>query len=280
MQIQYGCTYWGSDALQPRDFVDQVLAAGYSGVEVLLQPPDSLSEAFVSAIGSVRNTRPDFFFIPMQITFPERMTVDEYVRKMLQQYAAIARLQPDFINAHTGRDYYSFDDNCRIIEAAQDFGAREGIRIVHETHRGRFSFHAAGLLPYLQRFPELELAGDLSHFCTVSESMLEDQEEILALIFPHITHIHARVGFEQGPQVNDPAAPEWRGHLDRFVHWWEQIISIRRAAGQKRMTITPEFGPAPYMPAAPYTREPLSNQWECNLFMMKHLREQLLQEES
>jgi hypothetical protein len=81
------------------------------------------------------------------------------------------------------------------------------------------------------------------------------------------------VGFEQGPQVNDPQAPEWRGHLQQFMTWWQQIIDMRQVAGQALFTITPEFGPVPYMPTAPYSQQALSGQWDNNLFMMQYLRD-------
>jgi hypothetical protein len=159
-----------------------------------------------------------------------------------------------------------------VIEAAMNFSAKNNVRILHETHRSRFAFHTATLLPYLEKFPEMELTGDLSHFCVVSESMLEDQEEILELIFPHISHLHARIGFEQGPQVNDPKAPEWNAHVNRFLNWWQQIIELKQKAGQQLFTITPEFGPVPYMPAMPFTQEPTSVQWDNNLFIKKMLQ--------
>jgi hypothetical protein len=149
------------------------------------------------------------------------------------------------------------------------------VPILHETHRGRFSFHTATLLPYLEKFPELELVGDLSHFCTVSESLLADQQQILELIIPHIRHLHARVGHEQGPQVNNPFAPEWQEHMDVFLSWWKQIIQHRKAEGNDQFSITPEFGPAPYMPAMPFTQEPLSNQWELNCSIKDYLMNQL-----
>ena len=156
-----------------------------------------------------------------------------------------------------------------------NFAAKNGVRILHETHRGRFSFHAASLLPYLDKFPQMELVGDFSHFCTVSESMLEGQEDIISRIIPQVSHIHARLGFEQGPQVNDPKAPEWQAHLEKFLYWWQQIITTKKAAGQSLFTISPEFGPIPYMPTAPYTQQPLSNQWDNNVFMMEYLRASL-----
>ncbi len=33
---------------------------------------------------------------------------------------------------------------------------------------------------------------------------IDDQQEALALACIHAIHIHARIGYEEGPQVNDP----------------------------------------------------------------------------
>jgi hypothetical protein len=41
------------------------------------------------------------------------------------------------------------------------------------------------------------------------------------------------------------------------------------------MTITTEFGPPNYLPTAPFTQKPLSNQWEANVFIMKAIKEQM-----
>lgn len=272
MNILYSSTYWGSESLSPENFISKTIGDGYNGVELFLQPPDETTNLFMSAIDAVKMINNDFYFIALQLVFPARESVTDYIKKMEQNLASISSLNPLFINSHTGKDYYSFDDNCRVIEAAMNFSAKNNIRILHETHRSRFAFHTATLLSYLEKFPEMELTGDLSHFCVVSESMLEDQEEILEKIFPHISHLHARVGYEQGSQVNDPKAPEWNSHINRFVNWWHQIINLNQKAGQKVFTITPEFGPVPYMPVMPYTKEPMSVQWDNNLFIKKLLQ--------
>jgi hypothetical protein len=154
-----------------------------------------------------------------------------------------------------------------------NISVRSGIRILHETHRGRFSFHAFSLLPYLEKFPGLELVADLSHWCAVSESLLEDQEEIIGRFIPHFSHIHARVGYEHSPQVNDFRAPEWNDHVKRFMVWWERILAHHKGKNSKQFTICPEFGPATYMPAEPFTQKPLADQWEENLAMMQMLKE-------
>lgn len=273
MQIRYCCTYWGSEKDTPDVFVNKVLLAGYNGIEIFLPSlKDKFTEAFIEEVEGVMNKNTDFLFIAQHIVAVENSSIDDYINKVKKNLTELSAFQPSFINAHTGKDYFSFDDNCRLIEAALNISNKTGIRILHETHRGRFSYHAASLLPYLQKFPEMELVGDFSHFCTVSESMLEEQEEMIQQIIPHIAHIHARVGHEQGPQVNDPFAPEWENHFKIFEKWWETILQHKEQKNTQTFSITPEFGPLPYMPSMPYTKQPLSNQWDLNIKMMHHLK--------
>jgi hypothetical protein len=42
--------------------------------------------------------------------------------------------------------------------------------------------------------------------------------------------------------------------------WWDAVIALKRKK-QDVMTITPEFGPYPYMVHLPYTGKPVSDQW-------------------
>ena len=39
------------------------------------------------------------------------------------------------------------------------------------------------------------------------------------------------------------------------------------------LTITPEFGPPPYLVTLPFTQQPLTDQWAVNVFMMNLLKE-------
>ena len=275
MRIRYSHTYWGSEHLSPTGFVQAIAEAGYEGMELFLQPGDPVSREFMQALEQIRKEKPDFYLVLLQLNFAGSEPPENYLRGMRQNLENLATLQPDFINSHSGSDYFSFENNCRAIETAMDFSLRSGIPVYHETHRGRFSFHAPALVSYLEQYPELELVGDLSHFCTVSESMLDGQEDLLQLIFPRVAHVHARIGFEQGPQVNDPSAPEWNGHLTKFMHWWKEIATARKSLGKKSLSFTTEFGPPPYLPTAPHSRQPLSDQWNNNLFMLQQLQENI-----
>ena len=272
MEIKYGCPYWGNESISPSQFLKKITASGFQGIELYLDPESQLSKDWICAIEETRTDNPDFFFSLLQLNITPNESVEEHIRYMQKNIPLLAALQPNFINCHTGRDFFSFDDNCRLIETAEDISKKHNVRILHETHRSRFSFHAPGLLPYLKKFPDMQLLGDLSHFTVVSESMLEHISETLEAIFPHISHIHARIGHEQAPQVNDPSAPEWKSHLDIFMSWWKRILEIKKQLGQQLFTITPEFGPPPYLPCSPFSQEPLSDAYKNNSYILNALK--------
>ena len=276
MEIKYLSTYWGSEDLSAKAFLDKVLSNGYDGVEINLPDDPQFIDEFMSELERIRKTsHPDFIFIAQQVLSNEKETVAAYSERLTKRLNFLVGLNPNAINSHTGKDFFEFEENYNIIEKVEELGRAVGIPIWHEIHRGRFSFHLRTLLDYLNIFPNLKLIADISHFCVVSESDLSDQQALLTRIYPNIQHIHARVGFEQSPQVNHPFAPEWNKHLDRYTTWWKEIIQFHSQNGAAHFTITPEFGPFPYMPQAPFTQQPLADQWEVNRLMKKYLQEKL-----
>lgn len=274
MKIKYLCTYWGCENLSPKEFLAKVISEGYTGVEINLPADKNFINEFSSELNKIRETViPDFIFIAQQVLDHKIETADGYLKRIVDRLDFLFSLRPDAINSHTGKDFFEFNDNCRIIEITEQMSKKYNIPVLHEIHRGRFSFHLKTLFDYIGVFPDLKLIADFSHFCTVSESLLFDQADDLRKLYPNIHHIHARVGSSQSPQVNHPFAPEWKENLDLFVSWWQNIIDLNKNKGY--FTITPEFGPFPYMPQEPFTQNPLSNQWEVNIEMKNYLQKKL-----
>jgi sugar phosphate isomerase/epimerase len=232
MQIKYLCTYWGSEDLSAKAFLDKVLSNGFDGVEINFPDDRQFVDEFMSELERIRKTsHPDFIFIAQQVLSNEKETVAAYVERLTDRLNFLVGLNPNAINSHTGKDFFEFEENCAIIEKAEQVTAAAGIPLWHEIHRGRFSFHLKTLLAYLAAFPQMKLVADFSHFCVVSESDLSDQQDLLTQIYPNIQHIHARVGFEQSPQVNHPFAPEWKSTFDTFVGWWKKVIKAGNVTG-------------------------------------------------
>ncbi len=125
---------------------------------------------------------------------------------------------------------------------ADDFG----LPVLHETHRGRALYNLPDTLRYLELLPKLELTADLSHFMCVHESELRDRKDMLDGVIARTRHIHARVGFAEGPQVPHPLAHEWSGLLEHYLDLWKRMAAVITESGFPAITITPEAAPRLY----------------------------------
>jgi hypothetical protein len=192
-------------------------------------------------------------------------------KKTVTTFAKQTIYKPVYINLHSGKDYFAVADNNKLVQFTIELAKETGIPIYHETHRGRIMYAAHVTKEFINHFPELKLTLDISHWCNVHESLLGNQKEAVNAALERAEHIHARVGFQNGPQINDPRAPEWERAVKRHFSWWDKIAERKKKAGE-RLTILTEFGPATYMPTLPYTQQPVANQWDINLYMMKLLR--------
>jgi len=272
MDIQFFCPRWGSTDLPYEAFFENVKSAGYDGVEMDLPLDEDQRDEIVELMKQY-----NLLLIGQhwECTMSPTATYEADYEKYLRNLAAV---KPLFINSQSGKDFFTQKHNESIIRLADRISDETGVAIVHETHRGKFSFALNLMESYLQNLPNLRLCADFSHWCVVSESLLEsaEQEAMLEAVYDRVDHVHARVGFSQAPQVSEPKAPEFKEALDRHLGWWDKIVEINRKKGKERLTVTPEFGPAPYMPQLPFVKEPLTNQWETNRYMMNLLKDRYL----
>ena len=196
--------------------------------------------------------------------------LDQFVQ-MIDGAANETVQRPLYINCHSGRDYFTYEQGKTFIAHTSALAKSTGIKICHETHRSRLLYAAPIARHYIETIPELRVTFDVSHWCNVHESLLDDQQETVNLTLQRVDHIHARVGHAEGPQVNDPRAPEWDHAVKAHFAWWDKIVELKKQKGDT-LTILTEFGPPDYMPTLPYTRQPLADQWAVNVYMMQQIR--------
>jgi sugar phosphate isomerase/epimerase len=261
MQIQFFCPRWGSETIPWEKWLPQVKDAGYDGVEWAIdRKVTGHGIEQVLALGEKHQLQ--FIAQHYDTTIPDHHLHVLYYADWLHK---VSRSPFVRINSQTGLDYYSFEQNSILLDLAADSN------VIHETHRGKFSFSAHITHQYLQRLPNLRLTLDASHWVNVSESFLENQQSAMQLAIERTDHIHARIGYPEGPQVSDPRAEEWQHALEKHLRWWDAVVQLKRQHHQN-LTITPEFGPFPYMVHDPLSKQPLANQWDVNLYMMQLLR--------
>ena len=267
MQIQFFCPKWGSDNISWDSFCKKVKDAGFDGVETPI--PFDGTEQLEMMTGFKKY---GLLLIGQYYqSFEQDFTLHkENFKKHLENIAA---LKPLLIDAQTGKDYFTAAQNRELFKLASQITLETGVLIAHETHRNKALFAAHIAKSLLEQNAEIVITADFSHWCNVSESLLEQQEDAVKLAISRAVHIHARVGHTESPQVSDPRAPEWEAEVEAHLCWWDEIVQQRLVSGAALLTITPEFGPAPYMPALPYTKMPIANQWDINVYMMNLLKE-------
>lgn len=267
-KLEFFQTDWGR-TISWDAFCKKTKAAGYDGIEIWYPREEESQKQLKAAlekhelkVGFLNGTNKSLPF-------------EESLKSYSEHFKTLIAWNPSYINCHTGNDFFTFEQNSAFIDAANKIAEENDIPIYHETHRGRFSYNLPDTEDYLEAIPELKLTLDISHWMVVHESLLKKQNENLKDVIDRSHHIHARVGHAEGPQVNDPEAPEWKNALNRHLDIWEEVIRKKWTESEKPFTITTEFGPPDYLPTLPYTQVPVADQWKANVFMMKVLKERM-----
>lgn len=264
--VQYFCSWWGLDHLGLEPMLSKIAEGGYDGVEIGIPEDPFLQDDLRRYLEKY-----NLDIIAHQYQADHR-DFESYVQSFRTWLEVAASFGPLLINSHTGRDFWSLEQNTQLVQVAREIEDRYRVSVIHETHRGRFLYSTAASRMYFEHLPDLRINADLSHWVCVSESLLQDQEPIVEEAISRAEHIHARVGYAEGPQVPDPFAMEWHEELEVFMGWWKRILMRFQKEGREFLTITPECGPPPYTWRIPGSREPLSDFWEVNLKMMEYLQ--------
>lgn len=196
-----------------------------------------------------------------------RASVDDHLLSLAQRLAWARELNPQFITCIGGCDAWPFTASLRFFRAAIALAEHESLVISFETHRSRSLYNPWITADFARAIPQLRFTFDFSHWCVVCERLLDTEIDTIVQLAPQAHHIHARVGYDQGPQVPHPAAPEYAAALHAHQHWWEILWAAMAQQGRQVITMTPEFGPDGYLQELPFTRIPVADLWEINRWM-------------
>lgn len=272
MQLTFHKSFWEAQCnneQELRGLLTTIKQEGYQGSELFLpfypvaasetvKAHQALELAIITGIGTDGNN------------------IKQHMESLERQVAQAMTFSPLFINSHTGRDIFSLADNLKLFERALELEQEYGITITHETHRFRPTFSTLNTEILLNELPQLKLNLDISHWMVVHESDLSDQQIRVNTLLKNVHHIHARVGFEEGPQVTDPQDACWQEHLNNHTSLWQSVLDLAHQRGETHFTITPEFGPFPYAHVTPHTDQTLTNIWAANYFIKQHLQQTLV----
>ena len=194
-------------------------------------------------------------------------TMPYHLQDMEAQIQKSLPLNPRLITLITGSDAWSETQSIEFLEQAMTLEQKYGIPLSFETHRSRCMFNPWVTERIVKALPNLKLTADISHWCVVCERLMSLALPSIQAILPQVFHIHARVGYAQGPQVPHPASPEYQNALHAHQAIWRAIWQSQINRGFEVTTLTPEFGPDGYCQQVPFTQTPVADIWKINQWM-------------
>ncbi|MGJ8678000.1 MAG: sugar phosphate isomerase/epimerase family protein [Akkermansiaceae bacterium] len=280
MKLSLFKTLWGHEG-SVDEALDLCKQSHFQGIEAPV-PVDtteraaffqSLESSGMQWIAEISTCTPAGYYVPSP-----KHSVQQHLDSLEESVILSKEGSPLFINTMAGYDAWRAADALAFHQGVVELQDKHEIIISVETHRGRSTYSPWLTRDILKQVPDLRITCDFSHWCVVSERLILDEEaEILELAAQHAYHIQPRVGYNQGPQVPDPRAPEFAEALAAHERWWTTVWESMAARGMTNFTMTPEFGPDGYLQCAPFTREPVANLWELNQWIGHRQRDRFHQ---
>jgi len=194
-------------------------------------------------------------------------SVQAHIKDVQSAIENALELNPRFITCLGGLDAWNKEESITFFTSAMAHAKKHQLEIVFETHRSRILFTPWITNEIIEALPQIKLTLDISHWCVVCERLMNTELETIKAIAPHVYHIHGRVGYDQGPQVPHPEAPEYKEALLSHQECWEIIWDAQHDNNFEVTTMTPEFGPDGYLHTLPFTNAPVADLWEINCWM-------------
>ncbi|KAF4497618.1 hypothetical protein FAGAP_6194 [Fusarium agapanthi] len=188
---------------------------------------------------------------------PKDLTPDVHLDIYCQNLERAKILKPVEINAQSGgakrKSWYKKDYPWvpnfkpyfyqKTIAIDKELGLT-GL-VSHEMHRNRSLF-----TPYAAKYILPKVPIDVSHWVVVCERLLdlgEEDRDILDLLIPRVTHIHARIRTTHSSQCPEPEDPVFKEEREFFERLWLRIVKAR-SQDSDLITFLPEYGPCPFHP--------------------------------
>jgi len=216
--------------------VEMIAGAGFDGISTPWTDRDLVRRT----AGCLRGTG----MVAEGVCFPK--TVDD-LKPVLEIAAEFPvhhiNLQPDVRPRR-------LDECVPLIEGWRRLAEQVEFPVMIETHRDRMTTDLYFTLDLLDRFPELPLLADLSHFLVGREFAWPVSDENHALIHRILENswaFHGRVASREQVQI-EISFPHHKPWVDLFLGWWGHGFRSwrRRAAADATLSFTCELGPQPY----------------------------------
>lgn len=187
----------------------------------------------------------------------------------------VAEFGADHLNLQADVRPHTVAECVPLIEGWRRLAEEAGVALHFETHRDRMTTDLYFTLRLLDRFPDLRLTGDLSHYVVGREfawPISHDNHRLMHRIIDHCWGFHGRVASREQIQVQI-SFPHQRDWLDLFMGWWDYGFRgwRQRAPQDAALTFLCELGPREYAMTGADGYE-LSDRWDEAQLLMRLVR--------
>ncbi|GBQ22594.1 sugar phosphate isomerase/epimerase family protein [Gluconacetobacter sacchari] len=263
MRLELFKTLWG-DPRPWSSIIAEMRVAAFDGIEARI--PDTARDAADKALLLRQEGVP---VIAIALTgggvIPRQgATLADHLSDLRHALGRAAVMQPRFVNVLGGNDRWCATQQADFINQAHEIGQSAGLRCVFETHRARILSSPWIARDVLRQCPDASFTLDISHWVVTCERLLDDPLDDFTAFLDRVHHIQARIGYDQGPQVPHPGAPEYAAALAFHQRVWAQVWAAQARRGYGITTLTPECGPDGYLHTLPFTNAPVADLWDLN----------------
>lgn len=267
MRLETFRTLWG-DARPWSDSIAEARGEGFDGIEGRIPQRDLLP----ACRAALREAGVPFIAIAMTgggVLPRQAAGLADHLADLDDALARATLLAPRFVNILGGNDRWGAAQQAEFIGAALRLGRKHGLTLSFETHRARICATPWVTLDVIRQVPDALFTADISHWVVGCERLLDDPCDDFGPFVARVHHVQARVGYDQGPQVSHPAAPEHARALAFHQGFWREIWHDQARRGYEVTTLTPECGPDGYTQTLPFTHLPLADRFEMNRWLRR-----------
>ena len=266
MHLQLFKTMWGHEGSLELA-ASQCLDAGFHGIEGPAPLESATQSGYLKVLEDI-GLKYIAEITTAGMYVPDRSaSLETHLDSFKMKLDASLELNPLFITSLAGCDAWPESKSIDFFGQAMEYANSNEIDVSFETHRSRSFFNPWTTQRIINQLPGLKITFDLSHWCVVCERLMDTELDVLTELAPRAYHIHARVGYDQGPQVPDPRVALYHAELKSHQQWWLMFWQSMHEQGMTSFTMTPEFGPDGYQAIDVTTGQPVGDLWEFNQWM-------------
>lgn len=266
IQLKKFRTLWGVNSSWEQT-LRELQTAGCAGIEARVPLTLDEQQALASDIRAAELEYIAIVFSGGDVIPKQQETPEQHLERLKERFDATKQLQPLFVNLLAGNDRWPLAQQVDFLGKAHELAKCFELNCSFETHRATSLYSPWLTLEIIQQLPQLQFTADISHWIVVSERLLNDPCDDFTAFIDRVHHIQARVGYDQGPQVPHPAAPEYQTALKFQQDFWQKIWRSQHRRGYQQTTLTPEFGADGYLHHLPFTNVPVADLWSLNAWM-------------